>query len=47
MVQAGALGLGMVAVRYRGLHDADPETGPEAAHVMDDHRELPAILGIG
>jgi putative hydrolase of the HAD superfamily len=44
---AGALGLGMVAVRYRGLHDAAPDSGPEAAYVLDDHRQLPGILGIG
>jgi HAD superfamily hydrolase (TIGR01549 family) len=44
---AGALGLGMVAIRYRALHDAAPESGPEAGHVLDDHRDLPRLLGIG
>lgn len=47
---AGALGLGMVAVRYTGLlpqeHRVAPAPGPEATHVVDDHRELPAVLGI-
>lgn len=43
---AGALGLGMVAVRYRAFHDAPADTGPEATHVLDDHRDLPAMLGI-
>jgi putative hydrolase of the HAD superfamily len=64
---AGALGLGMIAVRYTGLRDAtrqgdstgegpdrgsdDPDTeappaGPEAHHVIDDHRTLPALLGL-
>lgn len=44
---AGALGMGMTAVRYRGRHD-DPG-GPEATeahHVIDDHVELLAILGL-
>ena len=44
---AGALGLGMIAVRYRGLHDAAADTGPEGTYVLDDHRELPGIFGVG
>jgi FMN phosphatase YigB (HAD superfamily) len=43
---AGALGLGMVAVRFTGFHDHAPETGPEAHHVIDDHRSLPPLLGV-
>lgn len=48
---AGALALGMVAVRYTGLgHDDDHappgDPGPEAHHVIADHRELPGILKI-
>jgi FMN phosphatase YigB (HAD superfamily) len=40
---AGARALGMGSIRYRGLAD-DPEPGPEADFVIDDHRELPALL---
>jgi putative hydrolase of the HAD superfamily len=43
---AGALALGMVAVRFTGFHDRPPESGPEAHHVIDDHRRLPALLGV-
>jgi FMN phosphatase YigB (HAD superfamily) len=59
---AGALGLGMIAVRYTGFRDAtaaarastrasdDPDVAeppyPEAHHVIDDHRKLPAVLGV-
>ncbi|MDH4112150.1 MAG: HAD family hydrolase [Actinomycetota bacterium] len=43
---AGALALGMIAVRFTGFHDRSPETGPEADHVIDDHRKLPALLGV-
>ena len=48
---AGALALGMVAVRYTGLgHDGSHapagDLGPEAHHVISDHRELPGILKI-
>lgn len=43
----GALNLGMIAIRYRALHDASPESGPEATHVLDDHRDLPRLLGVG
>jgi putative hydrolase of the HAD superfamily len=40
---AGARAHGMGSVRYRGLAD-DTRPGPEADFVIDDHRELPAIL---
>jgi putative hydrolase of the HAD superfamily len=48
---AGALALGMVAVRYTGLghddtHAPAGDVGPEAPHVIADHRELPGILKI-
>jgi FMN phosphatase YigB (HAD superfamily) len=42
---AGARALGMIAVRFTGFHDRSPEAGPEAHHVIDDHRKLPALLG--
>jgi FMN phosphatase YigB (HAD superfamily) len=43
---AGALAMGMTAVRYRGRNDdqGGPDD-PEAHHVIDDHAELTAILG--
>jgi HAD superfamily hydrolase (TIGR01549 family) len=41
---AGAAALGMRTVRYRALQD-DPDPGVEADHVLDDHRELPPLLG--
>jgi putative hydrolase of the HAD superfamily len=44
---AGALALGMIAVRFTGFHDRSPDAGPEAHHVIDDHRELPGLLGVG
>jgi FMN phosphatase YigB (HAD superfamily) len=40
---AGAAALGMRTVRYRGMHD-DPAAGVEADHVLDSHRELPALV---
>lgn len=43
---AGALGMGMLALRYRGVTDDDPSHGPEADHVVDDHAQLPALLGL-
>ena len=42
---AGAAALGMTTVRYRGLVD-DPGDGPEADHVVDDHRLIPELLGL-
>jgi len=44
---AGALALGMTAVRYRHFHEAPAETGPEGDLVIDDLAELPAALGLG
>ena len=43
---AGALGMGMLALRYRGVTDDDPSHGPEADHVVDDHAQLPTLLGL-
>ena len=43
---AGALGMGMLALRYRGVTDDDPAHGPEADIVIDDHADLPAALGL-
>lgn len=42
---AGALGVGATAIRYTGITD-DQREGPRAHHVIDDHRALPAILGL-
>ena len=44
---AGARGMGMVAVRYRGISDDDTQPEPEAHHVVDHHGDLPAVLGVG
>lgn len=42
---AGASGIGMRTVRYRGLHDdADADAGEEAEFVTDSHRELPDLI---
>lgn len=42
---AGAASLGMRTARYRGLHDdQDVDSGPEADHVLDSHRELPGVV---
>ncbi len=47
---AGALGMGMTAVRYTGVFD-DPALPDspliDADHVIGDHAELPEVLGIG
>jgi putative hydrolase of the HAD superfamily len=43
---AGAQALGMTAIRYTGFRDAAADTGPEADHVTDDHRSIPALLGL-
>jgi FMN phosphatase YigB (HAD superfamily) len=42
---AGARGVGMRTVRYRGLHDdAGADGGEEAEFVVDSHRELPDLI---
>jgi putative hydrolase of the HAD superfamily len=43
---AGALGLGVLALRYTGITDDDPDHGPEADAVVGDHAELPGLLGV-
>jgi FMN phosphatase YigB (HAD superfamily) len=43
---SGALDMGMVAVRYTGSFDDAESEGPEATHVIADHAELPAVLGL-
>lgn len=43
---AGALALGMTAVRYSGLVDRADERLPEATHVIADLGDLPGVLGI-
>jgi FMN phosphatase YigB (HAD superfamily) len=43
---AGALGMGMIAVRYTGLYDDRAEGFTEAHHVLASHAELPAALGL-
>jgi FMN phosphatase YigB (HAD superfamily) len=43
---AGALAMGMVAVRYRGISDDDTQPEPEGHHVVDHHREVPVVLGV-
>jgi putative hydrolase of the HAD superfamily len=42
---AGAKGMGMTAVRYRGAHD-DVSEGPEADHVIDHHALLLPALSL-
>ena len=43
---AGALAMGMIAVRYSGVFDDPAENGPDATHTISHHAELPALLGI-
>ncbi len=49
---AGARAMGMTAVRYRGANDDPAQAGPdgeplpEGHHVIDDHTELIAALGL-
>lgn len=42
---AGARGMGMTAVRYRGAND-DDTPGPEGDHVLDDHAALMDALAL-
>jgi putative hydrolase of the HAD superfamily len=44
---AGALDMGMTAVRYTGVFDDDSADQPEADHVVASHHDLPGVLGIG
>jgi putative hydrolase of the HAD superfamily len=43
---AGALGMGMVAVRYTGISDDQTQPEPEGHHVINHHAELAGVLGI-
>jgi putative hydrolase of the HAD superfamily len=43
---AGALGMGILALRYSGVTDDDPAHGPEADVVVTDHAQLPELLGV-
>jgi putative hydrolase of the HAD superfamily len=43
---AGAKAVGMTAVRYTGISDDDRADQPEGDHVISDHRQLPAVLGL-
>ena len=43
---AGALSMGMTAVRYTGVFDDDSQPEPEGHHVLADHAELPKALGV-
>ncbi len=42
---AGAIAMGMVAVRYTGVFDDQTMPEPEADHVVADMRKLPETLG--
>ena len=44
---AGAKAVGMTAVRYTGISDDEHADQPEGDHVISDHRQLPAVLGLG
>lgn len=41
----GAKARGLLSIRYTGVFDDDSD-GPEADHVVADHAEIPAILGV-
>ena len=43
---AGALAIGMIAVRYLGVFDDDDLTQPEGDHVVKHHDELAGVLGL-
>ena len=43
---AGALGMGILALRYRGITDDDPAHGPEGDAVVADHADVPGLLGV-
>ena len=43
---AGALGMGMIAVRYTGVSDDDTQPEPEGTYVVHHHSELPGVLGL-
>jgi putative hydrolase of the HAD superfamily len=43
---AGALGMGMTAIRYAGVFDDPPENGPDATFTVHDYAQLPELLGV-
>lgn len=43
---AGALAMGMTAVRYAGVFDDPAENGPDATFTVTDYADLPALLGL-
>lgn len=43
---AGALGMGMTAIRYAGVFDDPPENGPEATFTIGNYAELPDLFGV-
>jgi FMN phosphatase YigB (HAD superfamily) len=43
---AGALAMGMTAVRYTGVNDDDSQPEPEGTHVIAHHSELPKVLSV-
>ena len=43
---AGALAMGMTAVRYTGMFDDTEGDGPEATHVVSSHHRLAEVLGL-
>jgi HAD superfamily hydrolase (TIGR01549 family) len=43
---AGALGMGMIAVRYAGVFDDPAENGPDATFTIDHFAQLPELLGL-
>ncbi len=43
---AGALAMGMTAVRYAGVFDDPAENGPDATITLTDYAQLPNLLGL-
>ena len=43
---AGALAMGMTAVRYTGVFDDDSQPEPEGHHVVAHHADLPGAIGV-
>jgi FMN phosphatase YigB (HAD superfamily) len=43
---AGAIAMGMTAVRYTYFNDPPADTGPDGDHVVDDHAKIPVALGL-
>lgn len=43
---AGAMAMGMTAVRYTYFNDPPADTGPDGDHVVDDHAKIPVALGL-